>query len=74
MFDPPRETQIVAQLGLDRRLGGFDLVPPMEGLDELFARERDQDADDDDADLGGELAQAVRGLRLVDVHVDPGPL
>ena len=37
-------------------------------LDQLLARQGNRDPDNDDSDLGEELANGVHWLRLVDVH------
>ncbi|HXD25284.1 MAG TPA: hypothetical protein VN609_05095 [Propionibacteriaceae bacterium] len=40
----------------------------MDGLDHLLCAKRDQDADDDDSDLTGELAPAVQRFGKVEMH------
>jgi len=53
------------------RLG--ELLTVVDQLHRLLQAERDQDAADDRADLDGEFAQAVGGLRFVDVHGSRSP-
>jgi hypothetical protein len=43
----------------------------MEALDKLLNSERDQNANDDDADLAREFAPAVQRFGDVEMHADP---
>src|SRR6185437_1594935 len=48
-----------------------DLIVPVDDLDELLERNRDEHAEDDDSDLARKLTPAVQRLRNMDVHDAP---
>jgi hypothetical protein len=54
-----------AHIGLSRH------IAPVDPLDRLFRPQRDQHADDDSADLLGELMPATPRPGFVDLHVAP---
>lgn len=58
---------VVAQLEAHRLFGARDLVVPVQGVDRLLGRQRDEYAEDDDVDFLEEVAPAVDWLRGVDI-------
>jgi hypothetical protein len=56
--------------GLSRQL---DLVTPFESLHRLLSHQSDEDTDDHDPYLRGQLSPIMHGLRLVYVHNVSGP-
>src|SRR6185437_4025325 len=62
---------VAMQLRVELNRGFLDLVAPLHALDQLFGAERDQHADDDNADLADELTPAVQRLGQVKMHGSP---
>jgi hypothetical protein len=56
---------------MNRRSGFARVAAVVQVLDELLSSERNQHADDDDADLAGEFAPAVQRLGQMEMHQMP---
>ena len=66
-----REQRRILDLVRQRLARAPHLLAPPSILDNLFERERDQHAQDDNAYFLGELAPAVERFRQMDMHTAP---
>jgi hypothetical protein len=66
-----RKRDVVTEVTSEAYFRLLDFVLPVQIFNSLVQGQRDQYADDDDADLGYELANPMHWLGLMDIHVIP---